>query len=156
MAPADGLANWTKDQSRRPAAGAMMPPTTAVEDSMPRTASRRLVASAFLLGLACGPAMAINEMFAKDAPITRMTEEDFRIAGAVMRNAFDEGQDGQVYRWDNPATASSGTITPLSSFERQGLRCRGAAFTITTRGETSRSEWSVCRTPEGWKVAEGR
>jgi hypothetical protein len=30
------------------------------------------------------------------------------------------------------------------------------AFTITTRGETSRSQWNLCRTPDGWKVAEGR
>jgi len=101
-------------------------------------------------------ALAANELFAKDAPITRMTKDDFEIAGAVVRKALDEGQEGQAYPWKNPATSASGTVTPLASFTREGLRCRGAAFTITTRGETSRSQWNLCRTPEGWKVAEGR
>jgi surface antigen len=101
-------------------------------------------------------ALAINDMFAKDAPITRMTAEDFRIAGDVMRHALDEGKDGQAYPWQNPASSASGTVTPLATFERQGMKCRGAAFTITTRGETSRSQWNLCRTPDGWKVAEGR
>ena len=77
-------------------------------------------------------------------------------AGAVMRRVLEEGQDGQSYPWKNPATSASGTVTPLASFTRQGMRCRGPAFVITTRGETSRSQWNLCRTPEGWKVAEGR
>ena len=111
---------------------------------------------AVALATGAGGAHAINEMFAKDAPITRMTEDDFRVASEVMRRAFDQGQDGETFRWDNPATAASGSVTPLTTFEKQGMKCRGAAFTITTRGETSRSEWNVCRTPGGWKVVEGR
>ena len=109
-----------------------------------------------LAALAATPALAINDMFAKDAPITRMTEDDFRIAGEVMRKALDEGQDGQSFPWQNPSTSASGTVTALATFEKQGMKCRGAAFTITTRGETSRSQWNLCRTPGGWKVAEGR
>ncbi|HET7402845.1 MAG TPA: RT0821/Lpp0805 family surface protein [Usitatibacter sp.] len=111
---------------------------------------------AALAALAAMPTLAINEMFAKDAPITRMTAEDFRIAGEVMRRALDEGEDGHAYPWENPASSASGTVTPLARFDRQGMKCRGAAFTITTRGETSRSQWNLCRTPDGWKVAEGR
>jgi surface antigen len=111
---------------------------------------------AVALAACAGGAHAINEMFAKDAPITRMTEEDFRIASEVMRRAFDDGRDGQEFGWQNPATSASGTVTPVATFEKQGMKCRGAAFTITTRGETSRSEWNVCRTPAGWKVVEGR
>jgi surface antigen len=124
---------------------------------MDRSASRRAaLAAASLLALASGPAAAINEMFGKNAPISRMTDEDFRIAGGVMRKALDEGPDGRPYEWKNPGTSASGTVTPTASFEKQGMRCRGAIFTITTRGETSRSEWNLCKTPEGWKVAEGR
>jgi len=117
---------------------------------------RRIVAAAALSLLAAPAAFAINEMFARDAPITRMTQEDFDIAGAVMRKALDEGEQGKAYPWNNPATSASGTVTPLASFTRQGVQCRGAAFTITTRGKTSRSQWNLCRTPQGWKVAEGR
>ena len=114
------------------------------------------LAAALLAALAPAPAAAFNEMFAKNAPITRMTDEDFRVAGAVMRKALDEGRDGHPHEWKNPGTSASGTVTPTAAFEKAGMRCRGAIFTITTRGETSRSEWNLCKTPEGWKVAEGR
>ncbi|HZZ94625.1 MAG TPA: RT0821/Lpp0805 family surface protein [Usitatibacter sp.] len=121
-----------------------------------RTCLRATLVAAVLAALAAPAALAINEMFAKDAPISRMTADDFEVAGAVMRKALDEGHDGQAYPWNNPATSASGTVTPMASFTRQGLHCRGAAFTITTRGQTSRSAWNLCRTPDGWKVAEGR
>lgn len=123
---------------------------------MPQRARRVAILAAAVVAAIPPAALAVNEMFAKDAPITRMTQEDFDIAGAVMRKALDEGQEGHAYPWNNPATSASGTVTPLVSFTRRGMRCRGAAFTITTRGETSRSQWNLCRTPEGWKVAEGR
>ena len=119
--------------------------------------SRAAIAAALLLGLASPATRAGgNELFAKNAPITRMTEADFTIAGNVIRPALDEGRDGQRYDWRNPATSAAGSITPAAAFERQGMRCRNATFTITTRGETSQSEWTLCKTPAGWKVAEGR
>ena len=112
--------------------------------------------AAVALVLACTQAFAINEMFAKDAPITRMTAEDFEIAGAVLRNALDKGRDGESFEWKNSGTAASGTITLVDSFERNGMKCRGASFVITARGETSKTGWNLCRTAGGWKVAEGR
>ena len=112
--------------------------------------------AAAVLFLSCMPAFAINEMFAKDAPISRMTAEDFEIAGAVLRDALDKGSDGQSFEWKNAATSAQGTITLVSSFERKGMKCRGASFVITARGQTSKTGWNLCRTAEGWKVAEGR
>ena len=123
---------------------------------MKRPAPRLAAVAAALLGLACGPAHAINEMFAKDAPVSRMTPEDFRIAGEAMRKALDEGKDGQAYEWKNPATSAHGTITPLAAFEKNGMHCRGAAFASDVKGATGRSKWNLCKTPEGWKVLEGR
>jgi surface antigen len=103
------------------------------------------------------PARAINEgLFARDAPITRMTEEDFRIAGEVIRKALDEGQQGRPYAWKNPATGASGSITPGASFKRGGMPCRAAHFTIAAGGKSNASAWNLCRTSDGWKVAEGR
>jgi len=123
---------------------------------MKRPASRLACAAAAVLAFTGAPAHAINEMFAKDAPVSKMTAEDFRIAGDVMRKALDEGKDGQSYEWKNPATSAKGTITPLAAFEKGGLRCRGAAFSSEVKGARGKSQWNLCRTPEGWKVLEGR
>ncbi|HTS84312.1 MAG TPA: RT0821/Lpp0805 family surface protein [Usitatibacter sp.] len=119
------------------------------------TILRRLAAAALCLA-AASPASAINEMFAKDAPVSRMTAEDFRIAGEAMRKALDEGRDGQTYEWKNPATNASGTITPLARFEKNGMQCRGAAFASDVKGAKGRSQWNLCKSAQGWKVLEGR
>ena len=115
-----------------------------------------VAATAPILLWSSGNSLAINEMFADDAPVTRMTQEDFRIAGETLRKALDSGRDGEVHAWKNPKTAASGTIVPAGSFERQGMRCRGVKLSTTARERTSSTEWNVCKTPEGWKVAEGR
>ena len=119
----------------------------------------RLAAAATLaLGLAApgGFALAFNELFAKDMPIARLTEEDLRIAGEAVRKALDTGRDGQPHPWKNPKTSASGTVVPLAAFEREGLRCRGVDLATTARGRTAESKWNVCKTPQGWKIAEGR
>ncbi len=74
----------------------------------------------------------------------------------MIRKALDEGQQGRSYEWKNPATGASGSITPGASFERGGMPCRAARFSIAAGGKNSTSAWNLCRTPEGWKVAEGR
>lgn len=124
---------------------------------MHRSTKRAAIGAGVLaFAAACLPAFAINEMFAKDAPIARMTAEDLDIWTAALRDALDRGRDGETFEWKNPATSASGTIRLLTSFDRQGMRCRGAAFTISARGESSNTAWNLCRAPEGWKFAEGR
>ena len=120
--------------------------------------TRFAAAAALALGLAApgGLAFAFNELFTKDMPISRMTEEDLRIAGEALRKALDTGRDGQPHAWKNPKTSASGTVVPLAAFERQGMRCRGVELATTAQGRTSQSGWNVCKTPQGWKVAEGR
>jgi surface antigen len=115
-----------------------------------------LLAAAAALALACMPVHAINEVFAKDAPIANMTQEDLDIAGATMRKALDEGRDGQSFDWKNPNTSASGTVIALPRFEKDGMHCRGAAFTTEAKGKTGKSKWNLCKTPQGWKVLEGR
>jgi surface antigen len=118
---------------------------------------RGIAAAAGIAAIATSAAaLAQNELFAKDAPISRMTQEDFAVAVPVMRKALDEGQDGQVFRWNNPSTSASGTFTPLAAFDRQGMTCRAIVFDLVAGGRSARTEWNMCRTPEGWKVAGGR
>jgi surface antigen len=102
------------------------------------------------------PAWAVNTMWAKDAPIAQLSGDDLKIALATMNKALDDGRDGEVRSWSNGATKASGTVTPGAPFERQGMRCRSARLTIDANGHASSSDWNLCRTPDGWKFAEGR
>ena len=89
MTPGAGAANWTKAQSRPAASEPIMVRTPPPELAFMPSPSRTRAALAAALCAAALPAGAVNEMFAKDAPITRMTDEDFRIASETMRKAFD-------------------------------------------------------------------
>ncbi len=109
-----------------------------------------------VLLFAAGPVSAINEMFAKDTAVSKMSQEDFDAAAKVMRMALDEGKDGQVYEWSNAKTSAKGTITPLAGFEKNGMKCRGAAFTTTAGGKEGSSRWNLCKTSSGWKVLDGK
>lgn len=117
---------------------------------------RAALALSIVVAVASGPAAAINEMFAKDAPIARMNEDDLRMATQALQKALDDGKDGQRYDWKNAATSASGSITPLKAFQRDGTTCRGVKFTLNAGGKSSTTDWNLCKTPGGWKVAEGR
>jgi surface antigen len=116
----------------------------------------RLALCGAALGLASSAAFAINDMWEKNAPVSRMTAKDFEIAEAVIYKALDAGKDGEVFEWKNPATSASGNITTLGRFEKNGMQCRVAAFTITAGGLTNRSKWALCKTSGRWKFLEGR
>ena len=101
------------------------------------------------------PAFAFNELWAKHAPITKMTDEDMKIAGAAIRKALDEGAEGQAYPWSNPATKASGTVTPVKSLVIGGRQCRKVDFETRAGDRSNRSSWNICKTKDGWKVASG-
>ena len=114
-----------------------------------------ILLTALVVSAGALPANA-NELFDRNAPVAKMTEEDFRIAGAVIREALDKGDNGRSFEWKNPATGASGTVTPGAAFERQGSKCRSAEFTTKAGGESNRSAWSLCTVDGRWKAAEGR
>lgn len=108
-----------------------------------------------LLPLGIGSSFAQSGYWLKDAPVSRMTKQDFEIANPVIRQALDEGKNGQSYKWDNPATKASGSVTPKSEpFARDDKTCRRAEFMISAGGRKNVSSWTLCKMPEGWKAVD--
>jgi surface antigen len=119
--------------------------------------SPKLLARLSLAALiaACASCWAAESMYwQSNAPVGKMKEEDFKIANAVIQKALDEGKDGQTFKWENPATGASGSITPRKAFERNGTTCRKAKFFVSAGGLKNDSRWTLCKVPEGWKVAD--
>lgn len=119
---------------------------------MRRIACVRLLAMA--LGVVASPAFAANRAFYTELPLTYMTGEDRKIAVDRINGALDGGNDGETYRWENPATGASGSVTPKASFTRDGARCRSADFSTTAGGRKNASTWKLCKTSEGWKIVD--
>jgi len=108
-----------------------------------------------LLGVAA-PGNGYDGYWLKDAPVSRMTKQDFDIANPVVHRALDEGQEGQVYEWNNPGTGASGSVKLLSGrFPRKDMTCRRAQFTVSAGGLSNVSTWMLCKLPEGWKAVDG-
>lgn len=95
---------------------------------------------------------ALNALFMARGPLEKLTKEDAQIARAEIQKALTTGKDGQTYKWSNPTTKASGTVTPTKTFTKDGMRCRATAFTTSAGGERGASTWNMCDTKEGWKI----
>ena len=114
----------------------------------------RIALPATVLVVATASAFAANRAFWLELPSTYMTEQDRKIAIDKINRALDGGNDGQTYRWENPATGASGSVTPKSSFTRDGARCRSADFSTTAGGRKNASTWKLCKVGDGWKIVD--
>ena len=97
--------------------------------------------------------LAINELFLGRGPLAHLKKEDIAIARAEIMKTLDNGADGQTQTWSNPTTKASGTIKPVKTFTKDGMRCRSAEFTTSAGGERGAITWNVCNTKDGWNIA---
>lgn len=123
------------------------------------TRSRRLAAIALLAifcGTACTGALAFggNLGFLKDAPITRFNDEDRELFQANLTEALETDAEGNVRRWDNPKTGSSGEIAILKRFTYADKPCRNLRFTNRTHDYPDATTQTVmCKESDGkWRV----
>jgi len=106
-----------------------------------------------ILGVLAGPGIAGNVQFLKDSAISKMNEEDLGLLRSSARNALDYTADGESRRWENAGTGSTGVLTPLATYDRDGSLCRKLEIYNDVRGVTGRSVFDFCRQPDGsWKV----
>lgn len=97
---------------------------------------------------------AVNELFLARGPLGHLKKEDVTIARAEITKALDSGADEQTQTWSNPKTKASGTVKPTKTFTKDGMRCRATEFTTSAGGERGASTWNLCKTKEGWKIAQ--
>jgi len=103
-----------------------------------------------------GTAAAFNNIgFMKDAPLTHFSGPDLALFESNTVEALNHTADGDVRRWQNPKTGSSGEIGVVKSLDRDGKRCRQTRVTNRARGYAeSTFDLLFCREADGtWKVA---
>jgi surface antigen len=107
----------------------------------------------FALAVASASVFASNVQFMRDAPIAKMTKEDLALFQTNMREALEQDADGTTRRWKNPDSGASGTLTPVSTFEQNGVKCRRLEIVNTVQGLTARSTFNMCRQADGTWVS---
>jgi surface antigen len=114
----------------------------------------RLAAVALLAGAASAAGAQSNIRFLKDAPIEKMTREDHALLLKTSNEALTRNADGETSGWTNPKTGASGTVTPVRSLTRNGMKCREAEYTNHAGGLNGGGKFVLCRVASGeWKLA---
>jgi surface antigen len=75
----------------------------------------------------------------------------------TIEAALAEAADGETRPWENPATGSSGEVTPLETYRRDDLTCRRARVVNQAPRATDTAKGSVldfCRIDGVWKIAD--
>jgi surface antigen len=113
----------------------------------------RTLAAALSFALCAGGAAAQNMGFLKDAPISFMDKQDMAMMERNYVEALDALADGQTSTWTNPKTGHSGTATPIRTTKENGRTCRLLEITNQAGGQSGRTEWTFCKTKDGWKTS---
>lgn len=93
--------------------------------------------------------------WAKRLPVNHYSPEDIEIVKQTMSETLEHGVDGQAGDWSNADTGHSGSITPLSTTEQDGKRCRHTRFSSFTQEGEHVSEFYLCKQPDGrWAVEQ--
>ena len=74
--------------------------------------------------------------------------------GQTAQQAFETQPAGTTSSWQNPDSGATGTITPVSTYQRSdGVYCRDYEQTVTIDGRYETATGTACRQPDGtWQI----
>lgn len=116
--------------------------------------NRLLPALILLTGVAASaPAIAQNWRFLKDTPITYFTPKDLELFKANLRDALDNGKDGERRSWSNGASGSTGSATLEETLHQGNNVCRRVRLDNATKGHGGFTRKTFCkRAGKDWQV----
>jgi hypothetical protein len=103
-----------------------------------------------LLAAFTGAASAQVGVFSvmRDAPVTHFSKADMNTMTATVYKTLDSGTDGVAATWDNPATRSGGSATPVADpTARKG--CRVLQVENRWRTTSGKGDYLFCRNTAG-------
>jgi hypothetical protein len=110
------------------------------------------MAVAFMLS---GQAQARAWEWAKRLPVNQYSPEDISILKQSMAEILGSLGDGETGHWSNPESGHGGSITPMTSVQKDNKTCRKTRFTSVTGGMDNVSEFFLCRQENGvWAVEQ--
>jgi surface antigen len=83
---------------------------------------------------------------------------DWSLATVALREALGKDEEGSSIPWQNPATGSRGTVTPVASaFVKDGFACRNFLASHVGAGHEHWFEGTACRVHRGeWDIRSTR
>ena len=96
-----------------------------------------------------GAAHAVNISFMKDAPITRLDAEELKTFRAFISKTLDETPDGTTVEWKARKTSFSSKVTPLSTSNDGGMKCRQTRIESDAADRHARGNYDFCKKDKG-------
>ena len=109
--------------------------------------------SRFLIGLVAAATacvgFAANLAFLRDAPITRLSQEELATFRAFVMKTLDEDPDGKTVEWKAPKTRFTSKITLDKSFTDSGRRCRSVRVNSKAHDVQMSGTYMLCKVSNG-------
>ncbi len=105
------------------------------------------------LSLFATPAFALNMSAFRDAPITRLSQDELKAFSATILKTLDTAPDGTTVEWNAPKTTFSRKITPGRTITDAKRTCRDATIESEAKDRFQRGTYSFCKTAKGqWQL----
>lgn len=89
------------------------------------------------------------------SPVRYFTDQDWEIAKNAARDALNEGEDGVTVNWNNPDSKNYGSLTPLSTSQKNGRTCRELKIENHANNMDGSAVYEFCQKPDGkWGAVE--
>jgi surface antigen len=113
--------------------------------------TRSGIAAAIAAVFFSAPAWALNESFLKDAPVSRLSEEEFTAFWAFVMKTLDTAPNGTTVEWKAARTTFTSRLTPQRDFADGALRCREMTIDSDSHDRQMRGRYAFCKKGKDWE-----
>jgi surface antigen len=90
------------------------------------------------------------------SPVRHFTDKDWELARAAAHDALENAADGTAVEWENPESGAHGSMTPLTTNDRNGRTCRDLKIRNHAAKLDGGGTYEFCRQDDGtWAAAQG-
>jgi len=109
-----------------------------------------------LLTLSSGAHAFMTYEFLTDSPQAYMKDADYKLLTQTLNDLLDNGKDGAIRSWKNPATHNAGSLKVLLSYHDGSLNCRRVGFLLKSANKLkTQSTFNLCKIDNQWAIKEG-
>jgi surface antigen len=110
-----------------------------------------------LIGLYLPSVQALHLKWLEFSPVKYFTEKDWELLRHAARTALNDKANGESVKWRNEQSGHSGSLTPISRLEVDGMPCRDLMIRNFAGGVNGGGTYRLCRMQDGdWKLLGGK
>ena len=113
--------------------------------------TRNVIAAAIAAIFFVAPAWALNESFLKDAPVSRLGEDEFKALWAFAMKTLDTVPDGRTVEWKATKATFTSKLTPQRTFTDGALKCREMTIDSDSGDRQMRGLYTLCKKGKDWE-----